>query len=79
MPKNIKAVPTQDFEDVVATASKYVEGLRVGSFEGVAEAFHKDAVMYGSHEEPRFKRVFVCVSSASLRCCFGITGLSPIA
>ncbi|XXF79296.1 nuclear transport factor 2 family protein [Myxococcaceae bacterium GXIMD 01537] len=47
MSKNIKAVPTQDFEDVIATASKYVEGLRVGSPEGVAEAFHKDAVMYG--------------------------------
>jgi hypothetical protein len=47
MSKNIKAVPTQDFEDVIATATKYVEGLRVGSPEGVAEAFHKDAVMYG--------------------------------
>ena len=47
MSKNIKAVPTQDFEDVIATATKYVEGLRIGSSEGVAEAFHKDAVMYG--------------------------------
>ena len=47
MSKNIKAVPTQDFEDVIATATKYVEGLSVGSSEGVAEAFHKDAVMYG--------------------------------
>ena len=41
MSKNIKAVPTQDFEDVIATATKYVEGLRIGSSEGVAEAFHK--------------------------------------
>jgi hypothetical protein len=47
MSKNIKAVPTQDFEDVIATATRYVEGLRIGSPEGVAEAFHKDAVMYG--------------------------------
>lgn len=47
MSKNIKAVPTQDYDDVIATASKYVEGLRLGSVEGVADAFHKDAVMYG--------------------------------
>ncbi|RKH47893.1 nuclear transport factor 2 family protein [Corallococcus sicarius] len=47
MSKNIKAVPTRDYGAVIATASKYVEGLRVGSVEGVAEAFHKDAVMYG--------------------------------
>jgi Putative lumazine-binding len=47
MTKNIKAVPTQDYDDVIATADKYVEGLRIGSAEGVAEAFHKDAVMYG--------------------------------
>src|ERR671911_1321517 len=47
MSKNIKTVPTQDFEDVVATVAKYVEGLRVGSVAGLAQAFHKDAVMYG--------------------------------
>jgi hypothetical protein len=47
MSKNIKAVPTQDYKDAITTASKYVEGLRVGSVQGVAEAFHKDAVMYG--------------------------------
>jgi hypothetical protein len=47
MSKNIKTVPTQDYVDVVAAANKYVEGLRVGSVDGVAEAFHKDATMYG--------------------------------
>ena len=47
MSKNIKTVPTKDFEDVVATVAKYVEGLRVGSVSGLAQAFHKDAVMYG--------------------------------
>ena len=47
MSKNIKNVPTQDFEDVVETVSKYVEGLRVGSIDGLTKAFHKDAVMYG--------------------------------
>ena len=47
MSKNIKTVPTKDFEEVVATVAKYVEGLRVGSVAGLAQAFHKDAVMYG--------------------------------
>jgi FKBP-type peptidyl-prolyl cis-trans isomerase 2 len=47
MSKNIKTLPTKDFEDVVATVSKYVEGLRVGSIEGLIKAFHNDAVMYG--------------------------------
>jgi Putative lumazine-binding len=45
--KNIKTVPTQDFEDVVATVAKYVEGLRVGKIASLSQAFHKDAVMYG--------------------------------
>ena len=47
MSKNIKTVPTQNYDKVVSTVAKYVEGLRVGSVDGVAEAFHKDAVMYG--------------------------------
>lgn len=47
MSKNIKTVPTRDYEEIVTTVAKYVEGLRVGSVAGVAEAFHKEAVMYG--------------------------------
>src|SRR5688500_17808209 len=47
MSKNIKTVPTQDFEDVVATVAKYVEGLRVGDIASLTQAFHKDAIMYG--------------------------------
>jgi hypothetical protein len=47
MSKNIKTVSTQDFEDVVATVAKYVEGLRVGDIATLTHAFHKDAVMYG--------------------------------
>lgn len=47
MSKNIKTVPTKDFENVVATVSKYVEGLRVGNLASLSQAFHKDAVMYG--------------------------------
>jgi hypothetical protein len=29
MSKNIKSVPTQDYEQVVSTVAKYVQGLRV--------------------------------------------------
>jgi hypothetical protein len=47
MSKNIKTVPTKDYEDVVETVAKYVEGLRVGNVSGLSQAFHKDAVMYG--------------------------------
>jgi hypothetical protein len=47
MSKNIKTIPTKDFEDVVATVANYVEGLRVGNIETLSHAFHKDAVMYG--------------------------------
>lgn len=47
MSRNVKAVPTAEYDAVVAVAQKYVDGLRIGSVESIAEAFHKDAVMYG--------------------------------
>ena len=47
MSKNIKTVPTKDFEDIVATVTKYVEGLHVGNISELSQAFHKEAVMYG--------------------------------
>ena len=47
MSKNIKAVPTSDYNGVIAVAQQYVDGLRTGSVEQVARAFHEDAVMYG--------------------------------
>ncbi|KJZ64529.1 nuclear transport factor 2 family protein [Pseudomonas fluorescens] len=47
MSKNVKAVSTAEYNSVIATANQYVEGLRAGSAEDVAQAFHKDAVMYG--------------------------------
>lgn len=47
MTKNMKTVSTQDYEEVVSTVARYIEGLRVGSADGVAKAFHKDAIMYG--------------------------------
>jgi hypothetical protein len=47
MSSNIKTIPTKDYEEVVATVAKYVEGLRVGSIDDLSQAFHKDSVMYG--------------------------------
>ena len=47
MPKNIKNVPTQDYEDAVVTVALYVEGLRMGNVTVLSQAFHKDAIMYG--------------------------------
>lgn len=47
MSKNIKAVPTHEYDAVIATANQYVEGLRTGNAQSVAQAFHQDAVMYG--------------------------------
>jgi len=47
MSKNIKAVATQDYNAVIETASRYVEGLREGSVETIKQAFHEEAVMYG--------------------------------
>jgi hypothetical protein len=47
MSTNIKIISTKDYEDVVETVKKYVEGLRIGSVDTISNAFHKDAVMYG--------------------------------
>lgn len=47
MTKNLKTVPTYDHQDVVATVQKYVDGIRIGSAETCAEAFHEQAVYFG--------------------------------
>ena len=47
MSKKIKIISTKDYEDVIETVKKYVEGLRTGSVATISNAFHKDAVMYG--------------------------------
>ena len=47
MSQNIKSVPVSAYEAVLDTARRYVDGLKKGCAETVAEAFHKDAVMYG--------------------------------
>ncbi len=44
---NVKNVPVSEYNAVVEAAGKYVEGLRKGDPEVVAQAFHKEAVMYG--------------------------------
>lgn len=50
MSSTLKTVPTPDHEAVLATAQRYVDGVRAGSVEGVASAFHRDAVMYGLND-----------------------------
>jgi hypothetical protein len=47
MSTNIKIMATKDYEDVVETVKKYVEGLRIGSVTTISNGFHKNAVMYG--------------------------------
>ncbi|KAF7545332.1 hypothetical protein G7Z17_g9258 [Cylindrodendrum hubeiense] len=48
MSKNIKTIPTSEYEEVIRIVQEYyVDGLRVGSTATVAKSFHKDATMYG--------------------------------
>lgn len=53
MAPNAKPIPTAEFEAVIGAANKYVDGLRAGSPDKVAEAFHKDAIMYGFISPPK--------------------------
>jgi hypothetical protein len=46
MSTNIKIISTKDYEDVVETVKKYVEGLRIGSAATISNAFNKDSVMH---------------------------------
>lgn len=47
MSRNIKTVPTSDYDAVVAAAQIYVDGLRAGDADATMKAFHDDAVMFG--------------------------------
>ena len=49
MSRNIKTIPTSDYDAVVATVQRYVDGMRIGSSVEIANAFHSDAIMYGLH------------------------------
>jgi hypothetical protein len=40
-------VSANEYRDVVKTVTKYVEALRVGSVDMLADTFQKDAVTYG--------------------------------
>ncbi|KAJ6087526.1 hypothetical protein N7467_006440 [Penicillium canescens] len=52
MTANLKTVPTAEYDAVIEAANKYAEGLRAGSPDIVAQAFHKNAVMYGFISPP---------------------------
>lgn len=43
--RNINAV--SDYDEVVATVEKYIAGLKIASIDGLKQAFHTDAIMYG--------------------------------
>lgn len=47
MSKNIKNVPTSDFEAVKSVVQKYVDGIRLGDVEICASAFFQEAIYYG--------------------------------
>ncbi|KAJ5827386.1 hypothetical protein N7447_004149 [Penicillium robsamsonii] len=53
MTANLKPVPTAEYYAVIEAANKYTEGLRAGSPDIVARAFHKSAVMYGFISPPK--------------------------
>lgn len=40
-------VSANEYKDVVNTVAKYVEALRIGSVDMLADSFQKDAVTYG--------------------------------
>jgi hypothetical protein len=53
MTPNLKTVSTNDYDAVIEAANMYTEGLRAGSPDIVAQAFHKNAVMYGFISPPK--------------------------
>lgn len=51
MTRNIKTISTDDFDAVVATAQRYVDGMVAGKSEVLAGAFFEEAVMYGVNDD----------------------------
>ncbi|MDI9900486.1 nuclear transport factor 2 family protein [Rhodococcus sp. IEGM 1409] len=47
MTTNIKIIPTAEYDAVIATVQAYIDGLRTGKADELAQAFSDDAVMYG--------------------------------
>jgi len=45
---NRKMVSAHEYKEVTKVAAKYIEALRVGSVDMLADLFHKNAVTYGT-------------------------------
>ncbi len=45
---NKRTVSAEEYNNVVKLAAKYVEALRIGSVDMLADIFHKDCVTYGT-------------------------------
>ena len=43
-----RTVSANEYKDVCSVAAKYVEALRVGSIDMLADIFHEDSVTYGT-------------------------------
>lgn len=54
MSNNIKVIQAQDYRDVIATATRYAEGLRTGTAGDIASAFSGEARLYGYINGERF-------------------------
>lgn len=44
---NIKVVSTDDYRGAVAAVERYIEGIRLGKWGPIRQAFHEDATMHG--------------------------------
>ena len=48
MSKNIKIIPTAEYDEIVRVVQMYyVEGLKLGDWKTISKAFHPEATMYG--------------------------------
>ena len=45
---NKKTVSSKEYKEVVNTTTKYIEALRIGSVDMLADSFHKDSVAFGT-------------------------------
>lgn len=48
MSKNIKTIPTAEYDEIVRVVQEYyVDGLKVGDWNIIGKSFHPEATMYG--------------------------------
>ncbi|MDI9894539.1 nuclear transport factor 2 family protein [Rhodococcus sp. IEGM 1381] len=45
--KNVKIVPTADYDEIVSVVAHYENGLEAGNWDTITKAFDDDAIMYG--------------------------------